>query len=283
ARVDELVERFERPFITRCIEVLGEALAAMVDAVDQRIVLEAALVRLASAEADSSPAALLERIERLERTLAAGGVIAEPAPSDSAPARGESPAAAARRAIAPPVASRPAPAPRPADAAPAPSAAPPAPSPAPAAPPRARAAATSTDSADLPTRDELTLAWGDVLLAKIPRAAKARYSAGRFVEVGNEGAVFALPNEPHREKCEEFRPAASPGTPVARGPATRPPPARSATLPTPEPEPEQHQHEPEEIIDVDDLVDAPPDNRTSVDQLTEAFPGAELLQEDHGV
>ena len=71
-RVDVLVERFDRPFITRCIEVLGDALAAMVDAVDQRIVLEAALIRLASLEVDNSPAALLERIERLERALASG-------------------------------------------------------------------------------------------------------------------------------------------------------------------------------------------------------------------
>ena len=47
--------------------------STMLDAVDHRIVLDAALVRLANAEADTSPAALLERIERLEAALAAGG------------------------------------------------------------------------------------------------------------------------------------------------------------------------------------------------------------------
>src|SRR3954447_8674315 len=83
ARVDALVERFERPYLTRAIEVLGDALAAMPESVDQRIVLEAALVRLASVEADTSPAALLERIERLERALAGG---AAPAAAASAPA-----------------------------------------------------------------------------------------------------------------------------------------------------------------------------------------------------
>jgi hypothetical protein len=33
---------------------------------------------------------------------------------------------------------------------------------------------------------------------------------------------------------------------------------------------------------VHELVDAPPDNRTGIDKLAAAFPGAELLQEDAG-
>jgi DNA polymerase-3 subunit gamma/tau len=275
-RVDALVERFDRPFITRCIEVLGEALATMVDAVDQRVALEAALVRLANVEADTSPAALLERIERLERALASGGgggvaTSSSPSPSPSlspslsplpaasataaAPAT-ESPAAAGRRAITnapPPVA-----------------------------------------SGDMPTRDDLTLAWGDVLLGKIPRAAKARYSAGRFVEVSDEGAVFAVPNAPHLEKCEEYRADVESvltehfgrrvpllltvDTDVA-APPTAPSPSKAAAVkPAPTRKPEVH----DEDVDLHGLVDAPPDNRTSVDRLTEAFPGAELLQEDEG-
>ena len=42
----ELAERFERPFITRCLEVLGEALVDMRQAPDPRVALEVALVRL---------------------------------------------------------------------------------------------------------------------------------------------------------------------------------------------------------------------------------------------
>src|SRR5436305_6320607 len=129
ARVDALVEQFDRPFITRCVEVLGDALASLAEAVDQRIVLEAALVRLANVEADTSPAALLERIERLERALAAAGTA--PAAPVSAPA----------------------PAPEPA---PLPSAAPAAPSSAPR-----DSQARPSGSGAVPTRDELTLAWGD--------------------------------------------------------------------------------------------------------------------------
>jgi len=291
ARIDALVERFDRPFITRCIEVLGDALATMVDAVDQRIVLEAALVRLASVEVDTSPAALLERIERLERQLAGGAsapVASAPAPAAPTSSAGEGPAAAARRAMAP---SRPA---RSAPAEPAPTKA--APPPADTSAPAPSKPAAKPPSGELPTRDELTLAWGDVLLGKIPRAAKARYAAGRFIEVGAQGAVFAVPNAPHMAKCEEFRDAveavlaehfgravplvlavddAAPAAAPAAAPTAAP--VRTLAPPPPLDEPEA-----EELIDVHELEDAPADNRTSVDQLAAAFPGAELLPEENG-
>jgi DNA polymerase-3 subunit gamma/tau len=254
----------------------------MVDAVDQRIALEAALIRLASLEVDNSPAALLERIERLERALASGGApvpsAAPAAPVSASSRRSEGPAAAGRRAITPTKSAAPTTAPAPVAAA------------APTTAPAPAAAMTQ----DLPSRDDLTLAWGDVLLGKIPRAAKARYTAGRFVEVGANGAVFAVPNAPHMAKCEEFREAVEQvlaehfGRPVplvltvdaAAAPPPAAAPARAAapvrTVPPPKVE------EPEEVLDVHELEDAPADNRTSLDQLAEAFPGAELLPEDNG-
>ncbi|MEJ7846110.1 MAG: DNA polymerase III subunit gamma/tau, partial [Acidimicrobiales bacterium] len=73
ARVAQLVDGAERPFLTRAIEVLGTTLVDMRQAADARITLEAALVRLADPTADTSTSALLDRIERLERALAAGG------------------------------------------------------------------------------------------------------------------------------------------------------------------------------------------------------------------
>ena len=236
--------------------MLGDALAAMVDAVDQRIVLEAALIRVAGLDVDNSSGALLERIERLERAAASGltpaaGPPPSAAPAAPAPAKSEGPAAAARRAITP--------------------------------------------AGDLPSRDDLTLAWGDELLNKIPRGAKARYTTGRFVEVGDRGAVFAVPNAAHAAKCEEFR------IDVERVLAEhfgRPVPlvlTVDATAPVPEPRTPEPKavtprtvtpkviEEPDEVIDVHELEDAPPDNRTSLDQLADAFPGAELLPEDNGV
>jgi DNA polymerase III subunit gamma/tau len=269
-RVEILIERFDRPMITRAIEVLGEALTAMVEAVDQRIVLEAALVRLANADADTSPAALLERIERLEATLAARGG-STPSPSASSPAHGSGPADAARQLLRERRSETPA---NPEPTAPAPDA------PAPDAP----SAAASTVS-DLPTRDELTLAWGDTLLSKVPRAAKPRYAGGRFVDVDERGAVFALPNAAHRSRCEEHRAGVEQvlsdhfGRPVPLvlvvddGTTVASPPLTAASIDEPV----------EEIIDIHELEDAPPDKRTDVDRIAAAFPGAELVQEDDDV
>ena len=259
-RVDALIERFDRPFITRCIEVLGDALASMAEAVDQRIVLEAALVRLASVEADTSPAALLERIERLERAVSSG-----PSPATGAPPT------------------------------------PPATAPPSAAPRRQPPPAASATTEGVPTRDDLTLAWGDVLLAKLPRAAKTLYTAGRFVDVEGDNAVFALPNAPHMTRCEEHRSAVERvltehfGCPIrltltvddaAPTPRSSPKPAPSAP---PVEAPVEAVVAPDETvddvvdtaIDIGELEDAPPDNRSGVDRLTQAFPGAELLSEEN--
>ncbi len=134
-----------------------------------------------------------------------------------------------------------------------------------------------------------------MLLGKIPRAAKARYAAGRFTDVSEHGAVFAVPNKPHQEKCEEFRVAVEAvladhfgravplvltvddvAPPSAPAPMAAPP-VRTVAPPIVDDDPE-----PEELIDVHELEDAPADNRTSLDQLAVAFPGAELLPEDSG-
>ena len=64
------------PFLVRAMETVGQALVEMRDAVDPRVTLEVALIRLASPSADMSPAALLERIERLERAMGEKGAAA---------------------------------------------------------------------------------------------------------------------------------------------------------------------------------------------------------------
>ncbi|HVF32708.1 MAG TPA: DNA polymerase III subunit gamma/tau, partial [Acidimicrobiales bacterium] len=63
--------------LVRAMETLGEALTEMREALDPRVTLEVALVRVTAPEADVSPAALLERLERLERRVDA------PAPPSS--------------------------------------------------------------------------------------------------------------------------------------------------------------------------------------------------------
>ncbi len=48
-------------------------------------------------------------------------------------------------------------------------------------------------------------AWGDGLLASLPARARARFRVGRFVAAQAGSAVFALPNEMHRQYCEEVK------------------------------------------------------------------------------
>jgi DNA polymerase III subunit gamma/tau len=86
---------------------------------------------------------------------------------------------------------------------------PPAPPPSQAADPRTGAPATRLvaplaasatgpasipGSGSLPSRDELTKVWGDAILDKLSRPAKVYMASGRFVEVKDGAAVFALPD-----------------------------------------------------------------------------------------
>jgi DNA polymerase-3 subunit gamma/tau len=60
-------------------------------------------------------------------------------------------------------------------------------------------------SGPFPTRDQLVQAWGDHVIGRLRPKAKALYQAGRFVGVEDGRAVFGLPNEIHRNRCEEVR------------------------------------------------------------------------------
>ena len=86
-RIDDQAKRLGAAAVVRSIEVLGAALVDMRDAVDPRVCLEAALVRLARPELDPSPEALLERLERLERRVTEGEAAAPPAAGGAAAPR----------------------------------------------------------------------------------------------------------------------------------------------------------------------------------------------------
>ena len=293
--------------LTRALEVLGEALVELSKKPDPRIVLEVALVRLCRPDADRSLDAVLDRLERLERASADGGAPPAATPSESGGAAASAPAPAASVSGEDEPASRSDGGGRrsgPADEAreelakasvPRPSAAPArarvtkATAAGAAAPPRRseplRAAPADTSSA-VPSRDELTLAWGDHVLDALPRGTKAIYSTGRFVDGDGSAAVFALANAPTRDHCEKKRTeveaalAAHFGRPVpirlvtdadvGGTPPAAPKGGRRAAAP---PEPET-----EEAIDVSELEDAPAAG-TSAERLADAFPGAELIEE----
>ena len=63
----------------------------------------------------------------------------------------------------------------------------------------------SASSGELPDRESLVLAFGDVVVPQLKGIAKALYSAGRFVSVDDRGAVFALDNQPTRDRAEKYR------------------------------------------------------------------------------
>ena len=191
-RVESQARRLGPAGLVRAMEALGQALIDMREALDPRVCLETAVVRVARPDVDASPAALLERVERLERQLAG---------SASEPAR-EAAREAARQAVRHVPPRTPPPAPEAAPRQPPPPQPPPPPA-APASSPPPPGLPEALEA--FPSRDELTMAWGDVILGSMSPRAKSRFAAGRFVRVEDGKAVFALPNGIHRDRCEEAK------------------------------------------------------------------------------
>ncbi|MGQ0744454.1 MAG: DNA polymerase III subunit gamma/tau [Acidimicrobiales bacterium] len=107
AGLAEQARRLGRAQVVRAMELLGQALIDMRDGPDPRVCLDLALIRLCVPETDPAPAALLERIERLERRdRGPGAATADPdqatlaGGSVTAPAAG--PGTAARKPLPPP-------------------------------------------------------------------------------------------------------------------------------------------------------------------------------------
>jgi hypothetical protein len=107
-----------------------------------------------------------------------------------------------------------------------------------------------------------------------PRA-RGLYSNGRFLTVADGAAVFALPSQILRDMAEDKREEAEVALREQFGRAVPlklvvdsgdPAPAPGAA---PRDEPE---------VDLSDLRDAPRDDRTHIDRLTDAFPGAEVIE-----
>jgi hypothetical protein len=137
-------------------------------------------------------------------------------------------------------------------------------------------------AADLPTRDEIVLAWGDVVLPSLPARAKSRFSPGRFLSVDTDAVVFGLPNKIHAAKCEEVRLevegalAAHFGRPtplrIVVDEGAPPPPVRGAA-PAAAPDDDRS----DEVVDLTELTDATDAPSTGVDVVNQVFPGAEVV------
>jgi DNA polymerase III subunit gamma/tau len=75
ASAADLAQRMGAPLVVRSIEVLGEAGVSMRDALDPRVSLEVALVKLVRPDLDSSASAIMARLDQLERARSAGGPV----------------------------------------------------------------------------------------------------------------------------------------------------------------------------------------------------------------
>ena len=291
-RAERFAEMVTPAVTTRALEVLGTALVDMRRSPDPRVDLEVALVRLtASAAAGSGDPADLEaltrRVEQLEAALAERGVPPVPrtggSPPPPPPPPRTGPAAEGRARLAAAAAAATAAATAAAEPSP-----PSAPTPPPAAGSDGGGAAEAgstargvgqapTDTATTLTRDELVLAWGDDLLDRLGRKARARFSAARFVAVEDGTAVMALPNEPHMRRCEDMRPELEKALADRFGVAV---PVRLIV----DGDTRQSVREPvvatpvaDEAVDLDGLVDADIAEGSAVEKLTQAFPGASLV------
>jgi DNA polymerase-3 subunit gamma/tau len=310
AQVTAQAERMGAAGATRALEVIGEAFVGIQDAPDPRITLEVALVRLTRPDAELSLSALADRVARLERGTASGAQpVAPPAdsPADesgggpsastsaASPGSPGSEARAAREALAQskaPTGARPTGSKR----APTKKAAAPKRSTSPrstpatklAEPPRTDERPTTDEIAptvgDLPSRDELVLAWGDAVLPSLPAKAKSRFAPGRFLEVEPGAVVFGLPNKIHAAKCEEMRPDVEAALAAHFGRATPlrivvdqgapPPPVRGATSTA------EADSDTDEIVDLTELTDATDAPASGVDVVHQVFPGAEVVDGD---
>ena len=158
-------------------------------------------------------------------------------------------------------------------------------------------------SSGLPSQEELTIAWADQVLPKLGGLTKAMYAAGRFTDTAGAKAIFAVPNAVHREKSLQKLPEveaalaahfgrAVPLELVVEGeqpsakPAARPDASdrrRLAANAGPPSTARPHSRRPRsddeigEIGDPSELADTPVDDRTTVDRVIEAFPGAEVV------
>jgi len=155
----------------------------------------------------------------------------------------------------------------------------------PDAPPVAEDAGGSPAGSGVPSLEELTAGWDDVLGALKGRA-KALYKMGRLVEGDERTARFAVPNEPSLKNCmeklDEVRDAliARFGRPV---PLELVVDGDAATAPRPVADaagaPAAADDDFDDEVDLDELTDAPDAETGGLAQLKDAFPGAELLED----
>jgi hypothetical protein len=141
----------------------------------------------------------------------------------------------------------------------------------------------TSEAAGFPSRDELALAWGDAILRSLKARVKGLYGTGRFVAVDDGHAVFGFESATLGEMATQARPdvetalAAHFGRPVPVRIVVVPGTAAGAGAGAGEPDDGAAAGLDDEVPDLAELTDAPPEERSPIDRLRTAFPGSELL------
>lgn len=189
SRVDALAVQAQRlgaAGLVRGIEQLGTALAEMRHAPDPRVLLDVVTVQLTADNASSDAGALLQRIERLERQLADGVVVAEatsaPTPPPPVDPNTGRKALGGRARSTPPTGPEPAATPEPVDA------------------PSSTVATPGGEPVAITVDD-----WDNTIRPGLRGMARAVYAPAGFVRSTATTLSLSVPNAVHRGKCEQQR------------------------------------------------------------------------------
>ena len=250
----------------RALELLGDALIGMRQAPDPRLVLDLAVVRLFAEFSEERPAA---------------------EPPQSAPAeppqRISKPAAAARAALAatPEVV--------PLETAVVRADAP--------LPPPPSSPNIEKDTSREPPNDETALGqqepalqsvqlsateiselWQQRVLPGLSARARARFQAAKLVEVQEHTVQFELPNETHRERCEQLKSDVEESLSKLTGVTVQVELVVSSGAQVDDVE--KPMESPEEVVDPADFKTTNDSGPSSVERVLEAFPGAVASDDD---
>ncbi len=297
--VSALAQRMGAASAVRAMERLGEMLVEMRHAPDPRLLLEVALVQLTHVAASNDISVLLERIERLEQQVASGvtaAPAARPAPIDPSTGRaalgGRARQPAAAVVSAPTVEARVAEAPV-AAAVETVVQSPVEPPAAVTATPVAATPVTPITAPPAAATDLVAAAverWSDDIKPTLKGFARAMYSSTTVLGERNGALTIGVSNETQRAKCEEHRRDVEAAIAAVVGGTVTvqlvvhsgndDPDDLGSNVVQFRREAEPAVREAEEVIDLDDLVDAPAETIVSqVERVALAFPGSTFVDE----
>ena len=266
AKIKNFTEKVTPALITRSLEILGLSLVDMRRSPDPRVDLEVALVKISSSQSssDSSAIDLLEsRITLLEETIKDLKFTksAKDEPQDGSLPIGESSKDISySKSTQIDVSNKENNKSKSSD----------------------DLSKIDSEKKDFPTKQQFLDSWGEELLPKLSKKARARFSAGKPVSVDENGVTISLPNEPHLRRCSELLGEVEASikntfgvvVPVLLSVDASPVSSTSPPDPAKPPKPIKN----DEDLDLSDLVEADPNSGSAVERLSQAFPGAEVVE-----